>query len=876
MHKGWYKQLEEDDDNGFAQFGGYMEAKKAKLIKQVREQAAVERHSTIFKGVSIYVNGFTKPSAEELKTLMGLHGGVYHVYQMPSTTHIIASNLPNVKINKLGPLPIVKPGWIEDSITLGRVLDYTQYLLYTNQSRTQPKISFERVDNTLSSSKTASHPSFLSEFYGNSRLHLIATLGAEFKQFVNDLRSQMGKNHQFPGVLLLQTLKNNNKFISNEKFDTDDDLSSSLDTKTDVEVIMHIDMDCFFVSVGIRNRPELRGQPVAVTHSKTGQGRAHVDRSAEIAMYKERLPEGAEFRLQDIDDNSSLSEIASCSYEARKQGVKNGMFMGQALKLCPELRAIPYDFDDYKEVSKILYTTISEYTLNIEAVSCDEMYVNITDLLNHTTVELFAEHIRSVIKQRTGCPCSTGFGSNRLQARLATKRAKPDGQYYLTPSEVIGYFHDMPLAELPGVGRATLAKMSNLGLQTCGDVQSFSLQTLQKEIGMKLGETIYDQAAGIDKKPLQYEHERKSVSAEVNYGIRFQNMKENVEFLERLAEEVTSRLIETGMKAKCVTLKLMVRAADAPTETAKYLGHGVCDSMSKSTSLQTTTDDCKIIIKESRNLLEKLAVPFDELRGLGIQLSKLEKGQKMNVLLKNFLSNTATTNPKPVDTDKAVKSELEAKVTSKVNVKGRGRPSKNKSIIASGASSKNLSTFFKSTQKDRPQSGKLVNNSYQNSASLDMSVLQELPEDIRLEIMKEYNLQLQNQVCDEFKSSQTPGTSATTISTAADNKKPDSEEITKKTRQTKAKAQNITATGFDSLSHEDFMNMFANWFQSHSKPLKVDVDMLGKYFKQMAMQRRIEKLYIYAKYLHRNINEKNDCDWHKAYENIVGFLQEGW
>lgn len=75
-----------------------MEAKKAKLIKQVREQAAVERHSTIFKGVSIYVNGFTKPSAEELKTLMGLHGGVYHVYQMPSTTHIIASNLPNVKV----------------------------------------------------------------------------------------------------------------------------------------------------------------------------------------------------------------------------------------------------------------------------------------------------------------------------------------------------------------------------------------------------------------------------------------------------------------------------------------------------------------------------------------------------------------------------------------------------------------------------------------------------------------------------------------------------------------------------------------------------------------------------------------------------------
>lgn len=377
------------------------------------------------------------------------------------TTFVIASNLPDVKIRQITSAKIISPQWVVDCLKAKRILDYSNYLLYTNHKVSQPKIAFQKreieeekteqiflpppeicsktegdtveckaehnaasfaeppkekiklnldilnvaivairrdednknrqneqivaeimateSENTVKVStvteqppktevkkgvaRTATDPNFLAEFYNNSRLHHIATLGASFKHHISRMRET--HNGQFP-------MLNQLKLEMQQK-----NLPKTMHDSMDGKVIMHIDMDCFFVSVGLRTRPKLKGLPIAVTHSKGRnannlQSVDGVDRKKEMELYVKRHEEKYHVDHGDhegvyqakprrlIDNTISLSEIASCSYEARKMGIKNGMFVGQALKLCPQLQTIPYDFDAYKEVAHILYDTICQ------------------------------------------------------------------------------------------------------------------------------------------------------------------------------------------------------------------------------------------------------------------------------------------------------------------------------------------------------------------------------------------------------------------------------------------------------------------------------------------------------------------------------------
>lgn len=470
-----------------------MAAKKAKLEEQFRDKASKDfkESSKLFEGIAIFVNGYTDPTSDELRRLMMMYGGIYHHYMRPKiTTHIIASNLPYSKImlyrKSQNPIPICKPQWITDSIAAGKVLSFQNYLLYSNTNAQlqmayklnvkkgkfniepatcdKTKISTNTVDNESNTNDTnvlnqdtnngtrkheklnippsssarinaqsTRDTEFLSAFYSNSRLHYIATMGTTFKDYVDELRDK--SNETFLGLERLiksKGARSASSLVGHESDSEDDTLG--FDNKVgnkQKSVIMHIDMDCFFVSVGIRNRPELQGLPVAVTHAKGNAHSANYDGKEEFG---------------------SKSEVASCSYAARKAGVKNGMFLGEALKLCPNLKTIQYDFEGYKEVSYALYDTVASYTLNIEAVSCDEMYADCTKILGMSGLSPleFATVIREEIKRKTGCPVSTGFGSNKLQARLATRRAKPDNQFYLSGQNAESYIRTLNVRDLPG------------------------------------------------------------------------------------------------------------------------------------------------------------------------------------------------------------------------------------------------------------------------------------------------------------------------------------------------------------------------------------------------------------------------------------------
>ncbi|KAM9038168.1 DNA repair protein REV1 isoform X2 [Sarcophilus harrisii] len=480
---------------------------------------------------------------------------------------------------------------------------------------------------------------FISDFYSHSRLHHISMWKCELTEFVNTLQRQ--SSGVFPGREKLKKMKASRSAL----IITDAGNMSVLNPSRHQSCIMHVDMDCFFVSVGIRNRPDLKGKPVAVT-SNRGTGRAPLRPGAnpqlEWQYYQNKILKGKADRVPDVPDSSLLdnqdsaqangidsvlskAEIASCSYEARQVGIKNGMFFGQAKQLCPNLQAVPYDFHAYKEVSRTMYETLASYTHNIEAVSCDEALVDITEILAETrlTPDEFANAIRTEIKDQTKCAASVGMGSNILLARLATRKAKPDGQYHLKPEEVDDFIRGQLVTSLPGVGRTMESKLASLGIKTCGDLQYITMSKLQKEFGPKTGQMLYRFCRGLDDRPVRTEKERKSVSAEINYGIRFTQPKEAEAFLLSLAEEIQRRLEAAGMKGKRLTLKIMVRKAGAPVETAKFGGHGICDNVARTVTLDQPTDSAKIIGKATLNMFHTMKLNISDMRGVGIQVNQL-------------------------------------------------------------------------------------------------------------------------------------------------------------------------------------------------------------------------------------------------------------
>uniref|UniRef100_A0A671S287 DNA repair protein REV1 n=1 Tax=Sinocyclocheilus anshuiensis TaxID=1608454 RepID=A0A671S287_9TELE len=733
---GWRKKASEDD--GWGGRGGYMAAKISKLEEQFQKDAPREKQkdgtsSCIFSGVAIYVNGYTDPSADELRRLMMLHGGQFHLYYTRSkTTHIIATNLPNSKIQELKGEKVVRPEWITDSIKAGCQLSYVQYQLYAKQKslnftsicargkqdlsstndpfkpnpshpqsdsikpqpshtqtlskevlksthanhtanfteRTNHQLDRPRVNGIHDGDdddacalfmqkdlhpKPTSNPGtsagVISEFFSHSRLHHISTWRNEFSEYVNALQSRRraAGGAVFSGKEKLKKLKANcsSGILSFLFLFGPGSLMAAPQVRQ--SCILHVDMDCFFVSVGIRHRPDLIGKPVAVT-SNRGPGRVAQrpgsNPQLEFQYYqrkqkqyrKEKTDGDLEMtpspQCEEVPSNGvdldlaalSMAEIASCSYEARQAGVRNGMFFGRAKQLCPDLQSVPYDFQAYKEVALSMYETLASYTHNIEALSCDEALVDATNLLVElgVTPDDLARAIREDIKEKTGCSASVGMGSNILLARMATRKAKPNGQYFLRSEEVDDFIRDQPVSSLPGVGRSMSSKLTSLRVSTCGDLQQLSISRLQREFGPRTGQMLFRFCRGLYDRPVRSEKERKSVSAEMNYNIRFTQVEEAETFLTNLSMEVQKRLEGAGLRGRRITLKVMVRKPGAPVEPAKYGGHGICDNFARSVSLAQPTDSGQLIAAEAIKLFHAMKLDVKDMRGVGLQVQQLE------------------------------------------------------------------------------------------------------------------------------------------------------------------------------------------------------------------------------------------------------------
>ncbi|EJT52125.1 hypothetical protein A1Q1_06663 [Trichosporon asahii var. asahii CBS 2479] len=483
------------------------------------------------------------------------------------------------------PTPHVSPNRPRHGIQAPEGLPYDISYRSKEANRFAGRLMQDDDFRAMHTAERGNEAGFIDSYYQNSRLHLLSTWKTELRLLVAEARSSA---EHVPTVLPSQ---------GSEK------------------VIFHVDFDAFFVSVGLAKRPDLKGKPVVVCHS-SGGGRA------------------------------STSEIASASYEARAKGVKNGMSLGRARELCgDDLATIPYEFDTYRKHSTAFYRILLGYADELEAVSIDEALLEVTgavtaremapdeaEAISPDPAVCVAEQIRSDIRDATGCEVSIGISHNILLARLATRKAKPGGVYRLTTGNCDELLSELDVKSLPSVGHSMQAKLQDaFGTTKCGDLLAYSKQRLRGVLGPKTGDTIYNFLRGIDDRKLTPDKERKSVSAEMNYGIRFKNQDQALHYLQDLAVEVSKRLKAINVKGRHMTLKIMHRHPEAPVEAPKFLGHGWCETYNRSVGIERrgqATDDATIIGEEAVKLLKAMRLDPTELRGVGIQITKLDHGPK--------------------------------------------------------------------------------------------------------------------------------------------------------------------------------------------------------------------------------------------------------
>lgn len=360
--------------------------------------------------------------------------------------------------------------------------------------------------------------------------------------------------------------------------------------------------------------------------------------------------------------------------------------LGKARELCPEIITIPFEFEVYKSLSSFVllafssrrltalinsiaskfYEILLAHAVLLQAVSIDEVLMEVetpgpvsppsasdnADSDSKDPALIFAHQLRAKIKAATGCEASIGISHNILLARLASRRAKPASAYHLLPAEVTSFLAELPVEELPGIGWSTRRKLEEeVGVRTVGELGRLSEGERKRVLGQKQGEKFGEYARGVDKRELEVGRERQSVSAEVNYGIRFEKAEE-VEvrsfvgalgeeeadalesehpqrFVLALGQETASRLRNLGLQANSLTLKIMTRHPDSPIDPPKFLGHGHCVTTNTSERFAGgATDDGAVVGRKAWELLGKMKAELREpreLRGIGIQLSKLER-----------------------------------------------------------------------------------------------------------------------------------------------------------------------------------------------------------------------------------------------------------
>ncbi|WP_437889970.1 DNA polymerase IV [Phytobacter sp. V91] len=300
--------------------------------------------------------------------------------------------------------------------------------------------------------------------------------------------------------------------------------------------IIHVDMDCFFAAVEMRDNPALRDVPIAIGGSRVQRG-----------------------------------VISTANYPARKFGVRSAMPTGMALKLCPHLILLPGRFEAYREASNQIRDIFSRYTTLIEPLSLDEAYLDVTDSPHcHGSATLMAEEIRETIFRETQLTASAGIAPIKFLAKIASDLNKPNGQYVIAPADVPAFLRTLPLCKIPGVGKVSAAKLETLGLKTCEDVQNSDLAMLLKRFG-KFGRVLWERSQGIDERQISSERLRKSVGVERTLVEDIHQWEECEAIIDNLYAELERRLLKVKPDLLIARQGVKLKFADFQLTTQEHI-----------------------------------------------------------------------------------------------------------------------------------------------------------------------------------------------------------------------------------------------------------------------------------------------------------------
>lgn len=292
-----------------------------------------------------------------------------------------------------------------------------------------------------------------------------------------------------------------------------------------IKKIIHIDMDCFYAAVEIRDNPSLADKPVAVG-----------------GLAEER------------------GVLCTCNYIARKFKVRSAMATAYAKRLCPDLIILPVNMNKYREVAHLIRGIFREFTELVEPLSLDEAYLDVTHASHcQGSATLMAKAIRQKIWDTVKLAASAGVSSNKLLAKIASGWNKPNGLFVIRPQDIDHFMKNLSVNELYGVGKVTAKKLYQLGAKTCSDLQKISLFELEDHFGEKGGHRLYEQCRGIDNRSVEANRIRKSLSVEQTFKQDI-CLDDSFPILSELYALLIARLkkytADRPIKNQCIKIKL--------------------------------------------------------------------------------------------------------------------------------------------------------------------------------------------------------------------------------------------------------------------------------------------------------------------------------